>query len=85
MGGAIACKTIRHYEFNTSGSETAKSIQGFIMIDVTEESATSALPFMQDVISNRPSEFSDLTAAISYGVQSKQVKDKRSACVSMPA
>ena len=55
------------------------------MIDITEESATSALPFMQDVISNRPSEFSDLTAAISFGVHSKQVRDKRSACVSIPA
>ena len=40
---------------------------------------------MEQIVSSRPTEFRDLVSVIKYGVQSGQVKDKRSARVSMPA
>jgi protein phosphatase methylesterase 1 len=84
MGAALAAKTIGYIEQTMSGSDLQKSIQGLIMIDITEETATNALPFIQEAISNRPSEFPDLTSAIRFGFLGKQVQDRRSACVSIP-
>ena len=44
-----------------------------------------ALPFMEQIVRNRPVHFPDLQSVVKYGVLGGQVKDKRSARVSMPA
>ena len=42
------------------------------------------LPFMEQVVNTRPVHFKDLQSVIKYGIQSGQVRDRRSARVSMP-
>lgn len=44
-----------------------------------------ALPFMEQVVKNRPAEFPDLKSVVKYGLMSGQAKDRRSARVSMPS
>ena len=85
MGGAIATKTIGHIEKEMADSELKKSILGVVIIDVVEGTAMEALPFMEQIVKNRPVHFPDLATVVKYGVQSGQVKDKKSARVSMPA
>lgn len=51
---------------------------------MVEGTAMDALPFMRQIVSNRPQAFKDLPSVIKYGVSSGQVRDKRSARVSMP-
>ena len=55
------------------------------VIDVVEGTAMDALPFMEQIVHSRPHHFEDLPSVIRYGIQSGQVRDKRSARVSMPA
>ena len=55
------------------------------IIDVVEGTAMDALPFMEQIVKNRPVHFPDLQAVVKYGVLGGQVKDKRSARISMPA
>lgn len=54
------------------------------MIDVVEGSAMEALPFMENIVTSRPSEFKSLQSVIQYGVKSGTVRDVESARVSMP-
>ena len=58
---------------------------GVAIIDVVEGTAMDALPFMEQIVKNRPANFPDLPSVVKYGVLGGQVKDKRSARVSMPA
>ena len=44
-----------------------------------------ALPFMESIVSNRPSQFSNLQSVVKYGVNSGTVRNLESARVSMPA
>lgn len=44
-----------------------------------------ALPFMEQVVKNRPADFPDLKSVVKYGLMSGQAKDRRSARVSMPS
>ena len=44
-----------------------------------------ALPFMEQIVTNRPDSFPDLPSVVKYGIFGGQVKDKKSARVSMPA
>jgi protein phosphatase methylesterase 1 len=44
-----------------------------------------ALPFMEQIVKNRPVHFQNLQGAIKWGLQSGQVRDRKSARVSMPA
>ena len=85
MGGAIAAKTLQLIERDMNGSDLMKSIQGIAMINITEGTAREALPHMQEVINQRPTSFPDVLSAIRHGVMSKQVRDKRSAGVSIPS
>ena len=66
-------------------TELAKAIMGVAIIDVVEGTAMEALPFMEQIVKNRPVHFPDLPAVIKFGLLGGQVKDKRSARVSMPA
>ena len=85
MGGAIATKMMNLIEREMEGSDLQKSIKGLIVLDITDGIARDALPFMEEVISNRPTSFPDASQAIRYAVMGKQIRDKRSACVSVPA
>jgi protein phosphatase methylesterase 1 len=85
MGGAIATKTVRKIERELAGSELALAIGGVVIIDVVEGTAMEALPFMEQIVKNRPVHFPDLQSVIRYGVIGGQVRDKRSARISMPA
>ena len=44
-----------------------------------------ALPMMENIVNARPQRFGDYPSVVKYGISSGQVKDKRSARVSMPA
>ena len=85
MGGAIATKTVRKIERELAGSDLALAIGGVVIIDVVEGTAMEALPFMEQIVKNRPVHFADLQSVIRYGVVGGQVRDKRSARISMPA
>jgi len=85
MGGAIATKTVAHLESNMADSELKKAILGCVIIDVVEGTAMEALPFMEQIVKNRPVHFPDLASVVKYGVIGGQVKNKKSARISMPA
>ena len=85
MGGAIATKLVHHIEQEMDGSELKKAIMAVVIIDVVEGTAMDALPFMEQIVKNRPVHFPDLQSVVKYGLLGGQVKDKRSARISMPA
>ena len=66
-------------------SELKKAVQGCMIIDVVEGTAMEALPFMEQIVRNRPVQFEDLQSVVKYGIMGGQVKDRKSARVSMPA
>jgi len=84
MGGSIAVKTMEKIEA-MEDSQFKKAIKGLLIVDVVEGTAMEALPFMEQIVKNRPLDFPDLRSVVKYGIMSGQVKDKRSARVSMPA
>jgi protein phosphatase methylesterase 1 len=55
------------------------------VIDVVEGTAMDALPFMENIVLSRPTEFRSLQSVVQYGIKSGQVKDLESARVSMPS
>ena len=59
MGGAIATKMMNLIEREMEGSDLQKSIKGLIVLDITDGIARDALPFMEEVIANRPTSFPD--------------------------
>lgn len=85
MGGSIATKLCYKMENELPNDPLTKMIQSIVIIDVVEGTAMEALPFMEQVVMNRPPHFVDHVGAIKYGISSGQVRDKRSARVSMPA
>ena len=54
MGGSIAAKTAHKIENEMKDSELAKAVNGLFVIDVVEGSAMDALPFMEQIVKNRP-------------------------------
>ena len=85
MGGSIATKCIDFINQNHSQEPWAAHVKGLFIIDVVEGSAMDALPFMEQIVKNRPTSFSSIQSVIKYGVNSGQVRDLNSAKVSMPA
>ena len=85
MGGSIATKCIDFINQNHAEDPWAAHIKGLFIIDVVEGSAMDALPFMEQIVKNRPATFSNLQSVIKYGVNSGQVRDLNSAKISMPA
>ena len=85
MGGAMATKVVDYLEKEMPNSDLKKCVQGCVIIDVVEGTAMEALPFMERIVIQRPVHFPDLQSVVKYGVMSGQVKDIRSARVSMPA
>lgn len=60
MGGSIATKTTAKIFNDYKSEEWHKHIQGLFVIDVVEGSAMDALPFMENIVISRPSEFKSL-------------------------
>lgn len=85
MGGSIATKTAQRITNDMKDSVLYRALVSLFIIDVVEGTAMEALPFMEQIVKNRPYHFTDLQSVIKWGLQSGQVRDKRSARVSMPA
>lgn len=60
MGGSIATKTCSKIINDHKTDEWHKQLQGLFVIDVVEGSAMDALPFMENIVVSRPSEFKSL-------------------------
>jgi protein phosphatase methylesterase 1 len=60
MGGSIATKTVDFVLKNHKDEEWAQHIKGLFIIDVVEGSAMDALPFMESIVKQRPSQFSNI-------------------------
>jgi protein phosphatase methylesterase 1 len=87
LGGALAAKltyNIVHPEEEKDFGFDKTHIKGCFVIDVAEGSALSALPFMEQIVENRPTSFTSVSEAIKWGVMSGQVKNLESARVTMP-
>ena len=84
MGGSIATKVAYKIEQEMKDHILYKAVLALFVIDVVEGTAMEALPFMEQIVNGRPHEFRDLISVVKYGISSGQVKDKRSARVSMP-
>lgn len=59
-------------------------VHGAILIDVVEGTALASLPYMQQVLHQRPASFSSLEAAVEWYLRSGMGKNRESASVSMP-
>jgi len=72
MGGSIATKATAEILKNEDNPETevfeklTKKICGLIVIDVVEGSAIDALPFMENIVRQRPKVFKTIDAGIEY-------------------
>ena len=62
----------------------SKHITGLFVIDVAEGSAIGALPFMEQIVESRPTEFKNIEEAVKWGVTSGQVRNLSSAKLTMP-
>jgi alpha-beta hydrolase superfamily lysophospholipase len=83
LGGAVAVKTV--HGLKEQNHLVSKHIGGLILIDITEGSAVEALPFMENIILQRPPRLQSLQHAVKYGIESGMVRDHQSARVSMPS
>jgi len=68
MGGALAVRTMEQIEKSEEDSELKKAIRALVVIDVVEETAMEALPYMENFVKNRPSDFPDLRSVVRYGI-----------------
>lgn len=62
LGGSIACRIVD----SLTNKEKLEKIVGCIVIDVVEGTAIEALPFMNQIISDRPNHFDSLESAIKW-------------------
>ena len=60
MGGSIATKTVDFVLKNNMDEVWTQHIKGLFIIDVVEGSAMDALPFMESIVKQRPTQFSNL-------------------------
>ncbi|CAD8165595.1 unnamed protein product [Paramecium octaurelia] len=81
MGGAIAAKSANLL----ITSQKADKVQGLIVIDVVEGSAIEALPFMEQIVNNRPKHFKSYEQAIQWSLNTSTLMTLSSARVSIPA
>jgi protein phosphatase methylesterase 1 len=85
MGGSIATKTcctiLREEE---KYKELYKKMQGLMVIDVVEGTAMDALPFMENIVNNRPERFNSIQKGIEYMYKSGTIKNLDSARISVP-
>lgn len=62
LGGSIACRIVD----SLTNTEKLERIVGCIVIDVVEGTAIEALPFMNQIIADRPKHFDSLESAIKW-------------------
>jgi protein phosphatase methylesterase 1 len=62
LGGSIACRIVD----TLTNIEKLERIVGCIVIDVVEGTAIEALPFMNQIIANRPKHFDTVESAIKW-------------------
>ena len=85
MGGSIATKTCCEIlKEEEKYKELYKKMQGLIVIDVVEGTAMDALPFMENIVNNRPDKFNSIQKGIEYMYKSGTIKNIESARISVP-
>ena len=85
MGGSIATKTCCEIlKEEEKYKELYKKMQGLIVIDVVEGTAMDALPFMENIVNNRPNKFNSIQKGIEYMYKSGTIKNIESARISVP-
>lgn len=85
MGGSIATKACAHIlSQKDKYKDLYEKIQGLICIDVVEGTAMEALPFMENIVYNRPPSFSSVEKGIEYMFKSGTIKNLESAKISVP-
>lgn len=85
MGGSIATKACAHIlSQKDKYKDLYEKIQGLICIDVVEGTAMEALPYMENIVYNRPPSFSSVEKGIEYMFKSGTIKNLDSARISVP-
>ena len=85
MGGSIATKTCcQILKEEEKYKELYKKMQGLMVIDVVEGTAMDALPFMENIVNNRPERFNSIQKGIEYMYKSGTIKNIDSARISVP-
>ena len=84
MGGALACKVVDKLHVEHATEEVTKQVMGVYVIDVCEGSAMDALPFMENIIDERPKAFKSVQDVIKWALKTQTVRNIYSARVSMP-
>ena len=85
MGGSIATKTCcQILKEEAKYKELYNKMQGLIVIDVVEGTAMDALPFMENIVHNRPDKFNSIQKGIEYMYKSGTIKNIESARISVP-
>lgn len=80
LGGSIGCRIVD----TLTNVEKLERIVGAIIIDVVEGTAIEALPFMNQIISDRPKHFDTLHNGIKWCYNSCTIRKLESARVSFP-
>ena len=80
MGGSVASKLCE----KVLQTDLSNQVVGLIVIDVVEGTAIEALPFMNQIVNNRPTQFPNLEEVIKWSIKSGTLKNLESARVSMP-
>jgi protein phosphatase methylesterase 1 len=70
LGGSIACRIVD----TLTNIEKIERIVGCVVIDVVEGTAIEALPFMNQIIADRPKHFDSLQAGIKWCYNSCTVR-----------
>jgi len=76
MGGAIAIRTAPKLPRDV--------LKAIVVVDVVEGTAVAALPKMTALLAARPKSFATKEDAIVWAVSSGMIRNKESACVSIP-
>ena len=85
MGGSIASKTCcTILKEEEKYKKLYKKMQGLIVIDVVEGTAMDALPFMENIVNNRPERFNSIQKGIEYMYKSGTIRNIDSARISVP-
>ena len=85
MGGSIATKTCcQILKEESKYKELYNKMQGLIVIDVVEGTAMDALPFMENIVHNRPDKFNSIQKGVEYMYKSGTIKNIESARISVP-
>lgn len=80
LGGSIACRIVD----TLTNVEKNERISGCIIIDVVEGTAIEALPFMNQIIAERPKHFDSVHNGIKWCYNTCTIRKLESARVSMP-